>query len=101
MISFCAADLGDGMVIIHIANIDKSILGGVQVAVPQMIRAQAKYATVGCINTHGDTFDGVQMLAYDGKLDLSKLASPFDRPDLVVIHEVYRFEFIAVYEPSF
>ena len=86
------------MVVIHIANIDKAILGGVQVAVPQMIRAQASHATVGCINTHGDVLDGVQMLTYEGGLDLSKLPPPFHRPDLVVFHEVYRPEFIAMYK---
>lgn len=83
------------MVIIHIAHINESILGGVQIAVPQMIRAQSQYATVGCINTTGFPIDGVQMLPLDRFLCFSP---PFDHPDLIVFHEVYRFEFIKMYK---
>lgn len=86
------------MVIIHIANIDSAVLGGVQIAVPQMVRAQAEYATVGMINTYGADIDGIRMLEYHGKLELTQFPAPFNRPDLVVFHEVYRFEFIGIYK---
>ncbi len=86
------------MVIIHIANIDSTVIGGVQVAVPQMIRAQSKYASVGLINTHGDIIDGIQMLEFNGTFEKSKFPAQFDNPDMVVFHEVYRFEYVGIYK---
>lgn len=85
------------MVIIHIANIDASVIGGVQFAVPEMVKAQSAYAQVGLINTRGDKVEGVQQLVCDGKLQLDKLPEPFNKPDIIVFHEVYRFEFIGIY----
>lgn len=85
------------MVIIHIANINSDIVGGVQFAVPKMVKAQSEYADVGFVNTNGDTFDGINMLPYDSKLDLDKFPTPFNRPDIVVFHEIYRKEYIQAY----
>ena len=86
------------MVVIHIANIDRSLIGGVQIAVPQMVKAQSRHATVGFINTHGDCIDGVTMLHLSSGEGVRDLPPPFNRPDLVVFHEVYRFEFIKIYK---
>ncbi len=86
------------MVIIHIAHIDTSVIGGVQVAVPQMIRAQSQFATVGCINIHGDALDGIQMLTYGDGMSFSELPEPFNRADLVVFHELYRFGYTRIYK---
>lgn len=86
------------MVIIHIANIDSSVIGGVQVAVPQMIKAQSQYASVGLINTHGDSIDGIQMIDFNGVFEKSKFPVQFDNPNMVVFHEVYRFEYIEIYK---
>lgn len=86
------------MVIIHIANIDVSVIGGVQVAVPQMIKAQSQFASVGFINTHGDVIDGVQMLEFNRTFELEQFPAPFNNPDIIVFHEVYRFEYIKIYK---
>ena len=85
------------MVIIHIANINTSVIGGVQVAVPQLVKAQSQYASVGLVNTCGDSVDGVQMLDRANLSDTSRFPAPFNKPDLVVFHEVYRFEYIKIY----
>lgn len=76
------------MVILHIANIDPAILGGVQVAVPWMVQAQSAYATVGLMNTNGTAVPGVTMVR--------DFEAPFDRPSLVVFHELYRPEFLRI-----
>lgn len=86
------------MVILHIANIDPSIVGGVQVAVPQMIAAQMGCADVALLNTAGINIPGVRTLAFDGKFDLQLLEKPFDNPDIVVFHELYRVEFLKIYK---
>lgn len=86
------------MVIIHIANIDISVIGGVQIAVPKMVKAQSKYADVCVLNTCGNLIDGVQTIKYSGCFDISKFPKPYNRPDIVVFHEVYRWEYIAIYK---
>lgn len=85
------------MVIIHIANLDTSVIGGVQMVVPNMVREQSSYADVGFVNTHGDVIDDVRMLEYDGVFQITSFPTPFNKPDLVVFHEVYRFEYIGIY----
>ena len=83
------------MVILHIGYIDSSVIGGVPVAVPMMIRSQGLHATVGLFNLHGTPVPGVTTLHVD-PFSLEALASPFDRPDLVIFHEVYRIAFISI-----
>ena len=83
------------MVIIHIAHIDPTILGGVQVAVPQMIRSQSQYATVGLMNTFNSSIADVHMLPYNEHLQFTP---PFNDPDLIVFHEVYHPKFIKLYK---
>lgn len=85
------------MVIIHIANIDTAVIGGVQFAVPEMVKAQSRYADVRLLNTYGDIVDNVPMLHYDSKFDINKLSPPFNKPDIVIFHEIYRFEYIKIY----
>ena len=86
------------MVILHIANIDPSVLGGVQVAVPKMILAQSKCATVGFFNTNGIQFSDLTMVSKSKKFKLESFTPPFNKPDVVVFHEIYRPEFITIYK---
>ena len=86
------------MVALHIANIDPSIVGGVQVAVPAMVRAQASVADVALLNTAGAEISGIKTLAWNGDFDLCRLEKPFDKPDVVVFHELYRIEYIDIYK---
>lgn len=88
------------MVIIHIANIDTDVIGGVQVAVPKMVRAQSKYADIGLINTSGKAVDGVRELHFGEKPDIAALPEPFNKPDIIIFHEVYRFEYIGIYRAA-
>lgn len=85
------------MVVVHIANIDTSIIGGVQFAVPKMVKAQSLFAEVCLINTHGDIIDGIETISSDGNFDVEKLPEPYRKPDIVVFHELYRFEYISIY----
>lgn len=86
------------MVILHIANIDPSVLGGVQVAVPKMILAQSKCATAGFFNTNGIQFSDLTMVTKGKEFNLDSFTPPFNKPDIVVFHEIYRPEFIAIYK---
>lgn len=86
------------MVVIHIANIDTSVIGGVQIAVPKMVKAQSMYANVCLINTHGDLIDGIETIRYDGDFDICKFPKPYNEPNIVIFHELYRFEYISIYK---
>lgn len=86
------------MVIIHIANIDTSIIGGVQFAVPKIVKTQSEFADVCLINTHNDVIDQINTIQYNGKFEIENLPKPYNKPDLIVFHEVYRFEFISIYK---
>lgn len=85
------------MIIVHIANIDTSVIGGVQIAVPKMVKAQSQHAEVCLLNTHGDQVGGIKTLQFNGKFAIDKLPEPYNKPNIVVFHEVYRFEYISIY----
>ena len=86
------------MVVIHIAHIDPSVLGGVQVVVPQHVAAQSRIGDVALLNTHGEAFEGITMLPVKKQFSLQDFPPPFDAPDLVVFHEIYRVKFLAIYK---
>ena len=84
------------MVILHIAYIDNGVLGGVQTAVPKMVEAQSQYASVALLNLHGSDVPSVKNVTL-GDVFPNSLEKPFDEPDLVVFHELYRVPFIRLY----
>ena len=89
---------GNNMVIIHVANIDPSIIGGVQMAVPKMIEEQSKYAEVAMININRKKLININMLEFDNQFEIIQFKEPFNRPDLIVFHEIYRFDYIHMYK---
>lgn len=85
------------MTILHIAHIHNSSFSGVCVIVPQHINAQKKYATVGFINISNKKIDTLDsQIPYQEDFDINHLPTPYNKPDIVVIHEVYHKEYLKI-----
>lgn len=85
------------MIILHIAEISNNMSSGVCVVVPQHVASQKNYAQVGFINVNKAEINNIDSeLKFIRPFDIKLLKEPFNKPDLVVFHEIYVVEYLSI-----
>ena len=88
-------------VILHVCSIDNNKCNGVSVVVPNHFKFQAKIGKVGLLNCSSIKIDCLSqcknVFLYKDYKKISSLPKPFNHPSLVVFHEVYKPQFIYLY----
>lgn len=87
------------MTILHIGKISNNPYSGVCAVVPKYLFYQNKYADVALWNLSNEHVDQINnqysFFLYKNIKDLPK---PFNKPDIIVFHEIYRIEYVSLYK---
>lgn len=89
------------MNILHIAFIVNNKANGVSIVVPKYVEEQSKYENVGLLNLSSYVITekiGNAKIFDCTNISINQLEEPFNKPDLVIFHEVYRYPFIKIYK---
>ncbi|MBR3157412.1 glycosyltransferase [Candidatus Saccharibacteria bacterium] len=88
------------LVILHVCDVDYNQCSGVSSVVPNYFVYQNKYATVGIFNCSSVRVEKLKdeknVFYYDDYRRISMLPEPFDKPDLIVFHEVYKPKYLLL-----
>lgn len=87
--------------ILHVCGINNDKFNGVSVVVPEHFRYQSEIATVGLLNCTSIEIEKLSdcnnVFMYSDYKKIEKLPEPFNKPDVVVFHEVYKPQYLFLY----
>lgn len=85
------------MIILHIFNSLNRKYAGTDVVIPEHIKAHQNFETIGAINLSNLLVNGVDnQLAYIDDFNFESLLAPFDKPDIIIFHEIYYPKFLSI-----
>lgn len=85
------------MIILHIFRSLGREFAGTDVVIPKHIKAQQKLETVGCVNITNVKIDGIEnQFEYTEDFKISNLQEPFNKPDIIVFHQLYYPKFLKI-----
>ncbi len=85
------------MIILHIFNSLNRKYAGTDVVIPEHIKTHQNFETIGAINLSNLLVNGVDnQLAYIDDFNFESLPAPFDKPDIIIFHEIYYPKFLSI-----
>ncbi|MBQ3018173.1 MAG: glycosyltransferase family 4 protein [Clostridia bacterium] len=85
------------MVILHVARTRNNLVSGADVVVPEHIREHQKVESVALLNVEKTIISGIDnQFEYSEDFKLSGLKEPFNKPDIIVFHQVYFPKFLKI-----
>lgn len=87
------------MIILHIAYLDENIYAGVNVAATRHILEQQREKQVGLLNIANTEIKEVaNVFTISKNKCIDELPIPFNEPDIVIFHEIYRPIYLKLYK---
>lgn len=85
------------MIILHVFHSLNRKIAGADVIVPEHIKAHQQLEAVGAVNITNMEIEGIEnQFEYPEDFKLSSLKEPFNKPDIIIFHQVYFPKFLKI-----
>lgn len=85
------------MIVLHIFHSLNRKYAGADVVIPEHIKAHQQLEAVGAVNITNMEIEGIEnQLEYTDNFQISSLKEPFNKPDIIVFHQVYFPKFLKI-----